>query len=51
MHEHAQIAIRAAQLRPTIGHWAAWRMIQRAGCPARLYTLARVLHASKTANL
>jgi hypothetical protein len=50
MHIHAQHAIRAAQLRPTIGHWAAWRYCQLRGVPFRLYTLARVLEAVKQAE-
>lgn len=46
-HPLAAVAIRAASLRPTIGAWAAFRMVQRAGCPVGLYTLARVLRAAQ----
>lgn len=41
-------AIRAAKLRQTIGHWAAWRYCQKRGIPTRLYTLARVLEAAQS---
>lgn len=51
MHPQAAIAIRAASLRPTIGAWAAYRMVQRAGCPVELYTLARVLRAAQKAGV
>lgn len=42
----SQIAIRAAHLYPSIGRYAARRMVERAGVPLRLYYLARQLHVS-----
>ena len=46
-HPHAVHAIRAAMLNPTIGMWAAKRYCEKRGVPMRLYTLARVLEASR----
>lgn len=43
MEKNAEIALRAAKLQPKIGRFAARRMVERAGCPIHLYTLARQL--------
>ena len=47
LHPHALHAKRAAELRPTIGRWAALRYCQLRGVPASIYTLARILHAAR----
>ncbi|MDD2743008.1 MAG: hypothetical protein PHV02_12085 [Rhodocyclaceae bacterium] len=45
IHPQAAIALRAAQLYPTIGRHAARRYCERKGVPVRLYYLARQLAA------
>ena len=50
MNHNATIALRAANLfnrKLTIGRFAARRMVERAGCPLYLYTLARQLIAAQ----
>lgn len=51
MNLHAQTAIRAAKLYPSIGRYAALRYVQRRGVPERLYYLARMLEAANRAGL
>jgi len=45
IHPQATVALRAAQLYPTIGRFAARRFCERHGVPVRLYYLARQLAA------
>lgn len=47
MSNEAIHAIRAAQLFPRIGRYAAMRYCQKRGVPLRLYYLARTLEAAK----
>jgi len=46
MSNNAQIALKAAHLRHSIGNFAARRMVERAGCPLYLYRMARQLLAA-----
>lgn len=47
MTQNAQIALKAAFLRNSIGLFAARRMIERAGVPVYLYRLACQLQAAQ----
>ena len=47
----AHHAIRAAQLYPTIGRFAAVRYCQKRNVPLRLYYLARMLEAAAKAGI
>lgn len=50
-HPHAIAAIRAASLRPTIGHWAAWRYCAKRGVPHSLFVITCVLATASGAGL
>ena len=50
-HPQAIVAIRAAAMRRTIGHWAAWRYCAKRGCPHSLFVIALVLQEASSAGL
>lgn len=50
-HPQAIAAIRAAELRPRIGHWAAWRYCAKRGVPHSLFVIACVLANAQSVGL
>lgn len=50
-HPQAIAAVRAAELRPRIGHWAAWRYCAKRGVPHSLFVIACVLAQASRAGL
>lgn len=50
-HPQAIAAIRAATLRPRIGHWASWRYCQKRGVHMNLYIIACVLENAARGGL
>ena len=50
-HPQAIAAVRAAELRPRIGHWASWRYCEKRGVHMNLYVIACVLANASRAGI